>query len=214
MSLVSGFFGNFSSFGGGGGIGSSSGSASYRPAVATATQQAEAAASINMVSQNGGTDTGAAGQAAANLVQDALLVQVATVVADMPVATAVPPVTSVPALEQQVIQPVERTEVPVADDVIELRDTLSTAIWDASLKADPVHYQKLNTLRQALVRHLNAVAASGVRLVEIKPAESLPALVLAYQRFGDATRSGEVVQRNNVQHPGFVPPVTLKIAQE
>ena len=132
----------------------------------------------------------------------------------MPAANSSVPVKSTPSLDQQLIQPVERPEVPVADDVIQLRDTLSAAIWDASLKADPDHYQKLNTLRRALIAHLNAVAASGVRLVDIKPAESLPALVLAYRRFGDATRSGEVVQRNRITHPGFVPPVTLKIAQE
>lgn len=238
-SMVSSFFSSFGSSGGGssysgssnaGSSGSSStgsalsssapssvtsaAAANYRSTVATATQQAEAVTSINTVPQNGGADTAAAGQAAANLVQDATLVQVAEIVADMPVAQAVPPVVSTPSLDQQVFQPVERPEVPVADDVINLRDTLSTAIWEASLKADPDHYQKLNTLRQALIKHLNAVAASGVRLVDIKPAESLPALVLAYRRFGDATRSTEVVQRNSIQHPGFVPPVTLKIAQE
>jgi len=215
-SMISSFFGGFGNGGsgnGGSGSGSLSGSG-YRPAVAAATQQSEAVSSINTVSQNGGTDTAAASQATANLVQDALVVQVAQVVAAMPVASAVVPVTSTPSLDQQVIQPIERPEVPVADDVIDLRDTLDTAIWEASLKADPDHYQKLNTLRQAVIKHLNAVAASGVRLVDITPAESLPALVLAYRRFGDATRSGEVVQRNSIQHPGFVPPVTLKIAQE
>jgi prophage DNA circulation protein len=208
-SMISSFFAGFGSGGGG-----SSSGAGYRPAVAAATQQSEAVSSINTVSQNGGTNTAAASQATANLVQDALVVQVAQVVADMPVASAVVPVASTPSLDQQVIQPIERPEVPVADDVIDLRDTLDTAIWEASLKADPDHYQKLNTLRQAVIKHLNAVAASGVRLVDITPAESLPALVLAYRRFGDATRSGEVVQRNSIQHPGFVPPVTLKIAQE
>lgn len=209
-SMVSSFFGGFGSGGGG----SSSSGSGYRPTVAAATQQAEAVSSINVISKNGGADTAAAGQAAADLVQDALVVQVAQVVADMPVASAVVPATSTPSVDQQVIQPVERPEVPVADDVLDLRDTLSTAIWEASLKADPDHHQRLNSLRHALIKHLNAVAASGVRLVDVTPAESLPALVLAYRRFGDATRSGEVVQRNSIQHPGFVPPVTLKIARE
>ncbi|RMM01711.1 hypothetical protein APX70_07825, partial [Pseudomonas syringae pv. maculicola] len=35
-----------------------------------------------------------------------------------------------------------------------------------------------------------------------------------YRRFGDASRSLEIVQRNRLAHPGFVPPGTLKIAQE
>lgn len=194
--------------------GGSSAKSVYRSAVATAAQQVEAVTSINTVSPIGGVDSVAAARATANLVQDALLVQVAQVISDMPVAVQPVSVEATPSVEQQAIQPVERPEVPVADDVIELRDDLNEAIWEASLKADPVHYLALNTLRQALFKHLTAVAESGVRLVEITPAETLPALVLAYRRFGDATRSGEVVQRNRIRHPGFVPPVPLKIAQE
>ncbi|MBI6854195.1 DNA circularization N-terminal domain-containing protein [Pseudomonas cichorii] len=195
-------------------VSSNSSSVNYRATISDATQQAESIASINLVNQGGGLDTGSTAQATANLVQDALLVKVARVVAIMPVATAAVPILATPSLEHQVVMPVDRAQVPVADDVIELRDTLSSAIWEASLKADPEHYLVLNTLRQALIRHLNAVAASGVRLVDIKVAEPLPALVLAYRRFGDATRLTEVVQRNRVQHPGFLPPGTLKVAQE
>ncbi|KZL36513.1 DNA circularization protein [Pseudomonas syringae] len=186
----------------------------YRSVISEATQQAEAVSGINLVSQSSGLDTGVTAQAAANLVQDALLVKVAKIVASMPVATTVMPLTVVPSLDQQVTQALQRVDVPVADDVIELRDTLSSAIWEASLKADPEHYLALNTLRQALIRHLNAVAASGVRLVDMKVSESLPALVLAYRRFGDASRAQEMVQRNRLAHPGFVPPGALKIAQE
>ncbi|QVK31794.1 DNA circularization protein [Pseudomonas syringae] len=186
----------------------------YRSVISEATQQAEAVSGINLVSQSSGLDTGVTAQAAANLVQDALLVKVAKIVASMPVATTVTPLTVVPSLDQQVTQALQRVDVPVADDVIELRDTLSSAIWEASLKADAEHYLALNTLRQALIRHLNAVAASGVRLVDMKVSESLPALVLAYRRFGDASRAQEMVQRNRLAHPGFVPPGTLKIAQE
>ncbi|KMY01118.1 2-hydroxyacid dehydrogenase [Pseudomonas syringae KCTC 12500] len=186
----------------------------YRSVISEATQQAEAVSGINLVSQSSGRDTGVTAQAAANLVQDALLVKVAKIVASMPVATTVMPLTVVPSLDQQVTQALQRVDVPVADDVIELRDTLSSAIWEASLKADPEHYLALNTLRQALIRHLNAVAASGVRLVDMKVSESLPSLVLAYRRFGDASRAQEMVQRNRLAHPGFVPPGTLKIAQE
>ncbi|MEE5044938.1 DNA circularization N-terminal domain-containing protein [Pseudomonas alliivorans] len=186
----------------------------YRSIISDATQQAQAVSSINQINQGGGLDTGVTAQATANLVQDALLVKVARVVAGMPVAVSTKPILVVPSLDQQRVQPLQRADVPVADDVIELRDTLSAAIWDAALKADPEHYLALNTLRHALISHLNAVAASGVRLQDMKVSEPLPALVLAYRRFGDASRSHEVVQRNRIPHPGFVSPGTLKIAQE
>ncbi|MNN76814.1 hypothetical protein D3C81_1932250 [compost metagenome] len=101
----------------------------------------------------------------------------------------------------------------MADDVLALRDTLDEAIFTASLKADPDHYQALNHYRQTLIKHLTAVAASGVSLVDVTPPETLSVLVLAYRRFGDATREAEVVQRNRIRHPGFVPAVPIKIAQ-
>ena len=212
-SLFSSYFSSFTGFdffGAGSGSGSGSG---YRGAVAEASQQTESASSIDTVSTLGGTDTAAAAQATANLVQDSVLVQIGLIVSEMPVATQPESIESMPSVEQQAIQPVVRPDVPVADDVIELRDNLNEAIHEASLKADPQHYLVLNSFRQAVVKHLTAVAQSGVRLVEITPPETLSALVLAYRRFGDATRSPEVVQRNRIRHPGFVPSVPIKIAQ-
>ncbi|WP_434590064.1 DNA circularization N-terminal domain-containing protein [Pseudomonas sp. R4-83] len=211
-SLSSLFSGYFSEFSVDDYLGDDSGS-SYRNSVATATQQTEAVASINTVSDSGGVDAAAASQATANLVQDALLVQVALIISEMPVATQPVSTATVASVEQQAVQPIVRPEVPVADDVIELRDNLNEAIFQASLKADPEHYMVLNTLRQTIVKHLTAVAESGVRLVEITPPETLSALVLAYRRFGDATRESEVVQRNRLRHPGFVPSRPIKIAQ-
>ena len=206
--LFSSYFSDFT------GLDFSSPGSSYRATVATASQHASAVTDINTVTQANGVDTSAMAQATADLVQDALLVQVGLIISEMPVSVRPGVMDSVPAIDQQAVSPVDRPEVPVADDVIELRDTLSEAIWQASLKADPDHYRALTTMRQVLVKHLTAVAASGVRLVDMTPAETLPALVLAYRRFGDSTRAGEIVQRNRISHPGFVPPVPLKIAQE
>lgn len=186
---------------------------SYRNTVATASQQTEAVTSVNTVSPLGGVDSVAASQATADLVQDALLLQIALIVSEMPIASQPVSTNTTPSVEQQASQPFVRAEVPVADDVLELRDNLNEAMLEASLKADSAHYVVLNTLRQTVVKHLTAVAASGVRLVDITPPETLSALVLAYRRFGDATRESEVVQRNRIRHPGFIPAVPIKIAQ-
>lgn len=186
---------------------------SYRNTVATASQQAEAVGSINTVSSVGGVDSVAAAQATADLVQDALLVQIALIVSEMPITSQPVSTDTTPSVDQQAVQPFERPEVPVADDVLELRDSLNEAMLEASLKADSAHYLVLNALRQTIVKHLTAVAASGVRLVEVTPPETLSALVLAYRRFGDATRESEIVQRNRIRHPSFVPALPIKIAQ-
>jgi prophage DNA circulation protein len=217
-SLFSSYFSSFSGFdffgGSSSGGGSSGGSTGgYRAALAETTQQSQAVIAIDTVSPLGGHDTVAASQATANLVQDALLVQIGLIVSDMPVTQQPVSPGSTPSVEQQALLPLVRPEVPVADDVLALRDSLNEAIYTASLKADPTHYQALNNHRLALVKHLTAVAASGVRLVDVTPPETLSVLVLAYRRFGDATRESELVQRNRIRHPGFVPARPIKIAQ-
>ncbi|CAG4906051.1 hypothetical protein LMG31841_03518 [Paraburkholderia saeva] len=109
-----------------------------------------------------------------------------------------------------VIYPVD---VPVIDDVIALRDGLASTIWDMAQTASYDRFQALTAARQAITRHLNEVAKNGVRIVTIQPIEATPSLVLAYQRYGDATRADEIVTRNRVSNPGFVPPVELQVAQ-
>ncbi|WP_263264038.1 DNA circularization N-terminal domain-containing protein [Pseudomonas sp. RIT-PI-S] len=219
-SLFSGYFSDLrlsSLTSGSSGKSTSAGAAAfnnYSSAVATVSSQAEGAASINSVGSSSGADTTAAAQALANLVQDALLVQATATVAQMPVVTPPAADETTASLEQQTIAPVERAEVPVANDVIAARDALDDAFWQASLKADATYYPVINAARQQVIRHLSAVAASGVQLVTVTPLQTLPALVLAYRRFGDATREGEVIQRNKITHPGFVPALPLQVARE
>ncbi|MGY2163745.1 DNA circularization protein [Pseudomonas tolaasii] len=186
----------------------------YRGMLANLSQQVDAARRVDAPKLTTGKDSVAAAQATANLVQDALWVQIAHWLADLPVATRRVNLTTTPSLEQQAAQPVQRLEVPVADDVLALRDQLNEALWQAALKADAGHYVALNNVRQQMFSHLTAVASSGVRLVNLTPMRNMPALLLAYQRFGDATRVDEVVQRNRVAHPGFLPPADLHVVRE
>ncbi|WP_248806049.1 DNA circularization protein [Pseudomonas sp. MWU13-2100] len=186
----------------------------YHGMLADLSKQVEDAKSLDASQLTIGKDSAAASQATVNLIQDALLVQIAQFVSLIPVATPAVKLTTTPSLAQQARQPVQRADVPVVDDVLALRDSLNEAIWQAALKADAVHYQALTSVRQALVQHLNAVASNGVRLIDLSPKSNQPALVVAYQKLGDATRVGEVVQRNRISHPGFIPPVSLQISRE
>lgn len=186
----------------------------YRGVIASVSQQVQAIRQADAPKLTTGKDTMAAAQAVADLVQDTLLVQAAQWIAAMPVAAPVVKLGATPSVAQQAVQPIQRQDVPVADEVLALRDALNDAIWQASLKADPDHYQALNNLRQQMAAHLTAVASSGVRLISLSFKQSLPALVVAYQQFADATRVTEVTQRNGVVHPGFLPPNDLKVAGE
>ena len=162
----------------------------------------------------GGQATVATVTATRDLVRDALLIKAVQLAAQMPVAQAPEVLPGVPTLPQQVATPIIRPEVPTTDDVLALRDALSEAIWQAGLSAPPDHFVKIQDVQQRLRTHLTKVAMAGVRLVDVTPKESLPAVVLAYRLYGDATRAEEIVTRNKVIHPGFLPVDALRVAQE
>lgn len=215
VATPAGFLGLFSSLSGGA-SGLFSRFSGYGSTLQSLLGKADSAQSLSSsYAYAGDSTTRQVAVAAQRLVRDAVLVQIADEAAAMPVtpAPAAPPAT--PALDQQVAQPVERAEVPVTADVLAAREAVDAAFWAAALdEADPERFEQLEATRQAVYRHLTAVAAAGVKLVEVKPATAEPALVLAYRRFGDASRAGEIVTRNRIRHPGFVPPVALQVAQE
>ena len=174
----------------------------------------ELQASAAAANADGGLATAAVVQAARELMRDTLIVQAVRVAASMPVVSAPAALPGVPGLAQQVAAPIDRPQVPVAADVIALREAISDALWSASLVATHEHFQLLEAVRKRVRDHLTAVAGAGVRLVEVERKESLPAVVLAYQLFADASRAGEIVTRNKVKHPGFLPAGVLQVAQE
>lgn len=69
---------------------------------------------------------------------------------------------------------------------------------------DPV-YVSLATLRTSVVRDITARGADLSRVVNHTPRTTLPSLLVAHQLYGDATRADEIVARNRIRHPGFVP---------
>lgn len=186
----------------------------YRGVIADVSQQLEAIRKADAPKITTGKDTNAAAQAMADLVQDTMLVKVAQWVASMPVATRAMQLPSTPTVAQQAHQQVTRPEVPATDDLQALQKDLVEALQGAKNKADPEHYQAISDVQDALVAHLKAVASSGVRLVSKTFQESLPALVIAYKQFGDATRVTEVVQRNGVTNPLYLPQSDVKVSRE
>jgi hypothetical protein len=138
---------------------------------------------------------------------------VAQWVASMPVASPAVKLSSTPSVAHQADQPVTRQEVPVTDEMKALQKAVGVAIDPMLDKADPKHHQAINDVKEALLAHLKAVASSGVRQVTKSFQESLPALVVAYKQFADATRVTQVTQSNAMNHPGFSPN-DVKVSRE
>jgi len=94
-------------------------------------------------------------------------------------------------------------------DALELRDQLADdldLVIDAASEAgDDAAYDAFGGVRTALVQHLNARAPALAEVASVVPAATEPALVTAYRLYGDAGREAEIVARNRLRHPGFVP---------
>jgi len=79
----------------------------------------------------------------------------------------------------------------------------SESVVDGSPISDEV-YAALTTLQATVMIDLRERGAQLPKLTAYTPSATLPALVVAHQLYGDATRADELVTRNKISHPGFV----------
>ncbi len=106
-----------------------------------------------------------------------------------------------------------RADYASRNDADSVRDWLLAAIDTQANSADAVTglpiddalYQTLSALRAAVNEDLTVRGAKLPRITYYTPHVTLPALVIAYRLYGDAARADEIVARNHIRHPGFVP---------
>lgn len=99
-----------------------------------------------------------------------------------------------------------------SDDALNVLRTLSDAIGELSDNAiDDVEpptetFDALRDLLSAITAHLSEVAGTLAELTTHTPGDTVPALVIAYQLYGDANRAAELLARNSaIVHPLLVP---------
>ena len=90
------------------------------------------------------------------------------------------------------------------DEAVTLRDNL---IENLNLEIDSLDddnlFQSIQDLKSSLVGAIPPVNTS--ELTTFKPADSIPALVIAYELYEDLDREEEIINQNKIVHPGFVP---------
>ncbi|QQR69117.1 MAG: DNA circularization N-terminal domain-containing protein [Alphaproteobacteria bacterium] len=103
-----------------------------------------------------------------------------------------------------------RMPVTVYQDAMSARRILTRGI-DAEILAttDDGLLNAWSDLRAALHRDLTVRAKNAARLVTVTPRTTLPALAVAYNLYEDTGRTSEIVARNKIRHPSFVPPEPL-----
>ncbi|MBS1198163.1 MAG: hypothetical protein H6R18_1948 [Proteobacteria bacterium] len=99
----------------------------------------------------------------------------------------------------------------VHEETIAVRNELTAALDAESLTASDAVYGALIAARAAVWKDLTTRARDSARLTTLTPKETLPALVVAYDYYEDAGRDSEIVTRNGIRHPGFVPADPLKV---
>lgn len=90
------------------------------------------------------------------------------------------------------------------EDALAVRSDLVDAVETASAQASDPVYAALSALRVAVVQDFASRAALP-RITSYQPVETLPALVVAYDIYGDATQADQICSRNKVRHPGAIP---------
>ncbi|HVL74710.1 MAG TPA: DNA circularization N-terminal domain-containing protein [Noviherbaspirillum sp.] len=101
--------------------------------------------------------------------------------------------------------------LPVYDDAVEIRKQFNGALDVESLTASDEVYTALQDLRAKVHADITNRLASSARLQTIRPKGVTPALVLAYDHYGDVRREQELVEANRLSRPGFVPAEPLKV---
>lgn len=103
-------------------------------------------------------------------------------------------------------------DVPTWDDLVDIRDTLNTAIdKELSRTTDDRLFLALRRVKSDLNNDIKHRLIQTQKTVIRTPDEVTPALVLAATWFDNASRESDIVRRNAVAHPGFVPVAPLRV---
>jgi prophage DNA circulation protein len=93
------------------------------------------------------------------------------------------------------------------DQAISIRDSLLDQLAERAASAELSYdeYDALSRLQSALHRRVQEVAPGLQSIKYVSLGVSLPAVVVAHQQYGDATRADELATRNGINHPLFMP---------
>lgn len=101
--------------------------------------------------------------------------------------------------------------LPVYQDGIALRNELMAALDTEASTANDTTYAALMNLRSKVHTDMTARLREAARLQQITPREVTPALALSYDLYENIERADEIVARNRLRYPGFVPAEPIRV---
>lgn len=109
-------------------------------------------------------------------------------------------------------QVMEKKSPPTWDELNEVRSSLNVAIdLEQTRISDDMLFQRISIMRTDINEDISRRLAQVERTVLRTPVDVMPALVLAAQWYDDASRESDILSRNNINHPGFVPVNALRV---
>lgn len=103
-------------------------------------------------------------------------------------------------------------DTPSWEELTAVRDTLNVAIdREMSRTNDDRVFIALRRLKADLNTDLTRRLRQSDKTVTVIPSGTGPALVMAAYAYDDANRADEIVQRNRIAHPGFLPRRPLRL---
>jgi len=98
------------------------------------------------------------------------------------------------------------------DDQLAVRNDLIAAIDAETLRTDSdTVFDALQAARSRVWEDMTTRSRDSARLTLYTPVIPMPALALSYDLYEDASRDVEIIDRNRVNHPGFVPARPLRV---
>ena len=95
--------------------------------------------------------------------------------------------------------------VAIRDDVLSCRAALVSVLnAEEGYVTNTDQIEAVRTARSSVWNDLSSRAENARQLVTVNLPAPVPALVLAYQRYGDARRDQEIIDRNRINNPNFV----------
>jgi prophage DNA circulation protein len=86
-----------------------------------------------------------------------------------------------------------------------MRDRLSDLLDDQAATASEEVYQAFAEVRAQIAQTIPPRGAALPEVVSHTPTVTVPSLVLAYRLYGSTALADDIVARNGLEHPGFVP---------
>ncbi|MCM1512607.1 MAG: DNA circularization N-terminal domain-containing protein [Oxalobacter formigenes] len=99
----------------------------------------------------------------------------------------------------------------IYDEMTNARDAITAALDREALYAPVDVANVLTQLRLDVYRDMTNRASKAARIREITLPQVLPALVVAYDLYEDAARAAEIVERNAILNPAFLPAKPLRV---